>query len=165
MNEEEYSYYRIIQIEYPYYRIIPIFRSDTLLIEKVVNPHSSVLKGLIGLRRVRRKPRFTVSFPQAVTKWFMEHGLLEYFPNRALVIVPFNVDSEEDTNVLMSVVKALYGFKDVRELYREKVRAGRVRAVEAGLDPHYQLFLNAKSVPKLSINDLYDLLRRSGVEA
>ena len=165
MNEEKYSYYRIIQIEYPYYRIIPIERSGTLLLEKVVNPHSFDLKGLIGLRRVRRKPRFTVSFPQAVTEWFIEHGLLEYFPNRVLVIVPFNIDSERDIDVITNILKALYGFKDVRELYREKIRAGRVRPVEAGLDPHYQLFLNAKTSTKITIDELYDLLRRAGIEA
>jgi len=147
-----------------YYRIIPIERSDTLLLEKV-NPHNFVLKGLIGLRRVRKKPHLTVSFPQSATVWFMEHGLLEYFPRHVLVIVPFNADSEEDINVLMSVVKALYGFKDVRELYREKVRAGRVRPIEAGLDPHYQLFLNARTSTKIAISRLYDLLKEAGSEA
>ncbi len=151
MNEEEY----------PYYRIIPIEKSSTLLLEKV-NPHSFVLKGLVGLRRVRKKPHITVSFPQGVTEWFIEHEAIEYFPNRALVIVPFNVDSEEDIDVLMSIVKALYGFKGARDLYNEKVKAGRLRPVETGLDPHYQLFLNAKSLTKITIGRLYDLLRRAG---
>ena len=146
--------------KYVYYRIIPIERSDTLLLEKVT-PHSFALKGLIGVRRVRKKPKLVVSFPQAVTEWFVEHGLLEYFPTRVLVVVPFNIDSERDIDVITSILKALYGFKDARELYREKIRVGRVRPVNFGLDAHYQLFLSAKSVPKLSINDLYDLLRRS----
>ncbi len=144
--------------EYPYYRIIPIERSDTLLLEKVA-PHSFVLKGLIGIRRVRRKPKLTISFPQAVTEWFIEHEAIEYFPSRVLVIVPFNVDSERDIDVITNILKALYGFKGARDLYNEKVKAGRVRSIETGLDPHYQLFLSAKSMPKLSINDLYDLLR------
>jgi len=164
MNEEKYSYYRIIQIEYPYYRIIPIFRSDTLLIEKVVNTHSFILKGLIGLRRVRKKPHITVSFPQSITKWLAEHGLLEYFPRHVLIVMPFNIDSVTDIDVLMSIVKALYGFKDARELYREKIRAGRLRPVEAGLDAHYQSFLSAKTSTKLTASRLYDLLRRAGSE-
>ena len=155
MNEEKYPY--------PYYRIIPIKKSDTLLLEKV-NPHSFVLKGLIGVRRVRKKPHITVSFPQGVTEWFIEHEAIEYFPKHVLVIIPFNVDSEEDINVLMSIVKALYGFKGISELYREKIRAGRVKPIEAGLDPHYQLFLSAKTSTKLTIDKLYDLLRMAGSE-
>jgi hypothetical protein len=149
--------------KYVYYRIIPIERSNTLLLEKV-NPHSFVLKGLIGIRRVRKKPKFTVSFPQAVTEWFAEHGLLEYFPTRVLVIVPFNIDSERDIDVITNILKALYGFRDAREIYREKIRAGRLRPIEAGLDPHYQSFLSAKTSTKLTINELYDLLRRAGSE-
>ena len=150
--------------KYTYYRIIPIERSDTLLLEKI-NPHRFILKGLIGIRRVRKKPHITVSFPQSITKWFIEHGLLEHFPSRVLVIMPFNIDNVTDIDVLMNIAKALYGFKDVRELYREKVRAGRVRPTETGLDPHYQLFLSAKSLTKLTITRLYDLLRETGSEA
>jgi len=149
--------------KYVYYRIIPIERSDTLLLEKVT-PHNFVLKGLVGMRRVRKKPKLVVSFPQAVTEWFIEHETIEYFPKRVLVIVPFNIDSERDIDVITSILKALYGFKDARELYREKIRAGRVRPVEAGLDAHYQSFLSAKSLTKLTINELYDLLRRAGSE-
>jgi hypothetical protein len=153
MNEEKY----------PYYRIIPIERSSTLLLEKV-NPHNFALKGLVGIRRVRKKPHITVSFPQGVTEWFIKHEAIEYFPRHVLVIIPFNIDSEEDINALMSIAKALYGFKDARELYREKIRAGRVRPVEAGLDPHYQLFLSAKTSAKLTIGELYDLLKEAGSE-
>ncbi len=149
--------------KYVYYRIIPIERSNTLLLEKV-NPHSFALKGLIGMRRVRKKPKLTVSFPQAVTEWFAEHGLLEYFPTRVLVIVPFNIDSERDIDVITNILKALYGFRDAREIYREKIRAGRLRPIEAGLDPHYQSFLSAKTSTKLTINELYDSLRRAGSE-
>jgi len=149
--------------KYVYYRIIPIERSNTLLLEKVT-PHSFALKGLIGIRKVRKKPKLVVSFPQGVTEWFAEHGLLEYFPSRVLVIVPFNIDSERDINVLMSIVKALYGFKDVGELYSEKIRPGRVRPVETGLNVHYQSFLSAKSLTKITIDKLYDLLRRAGEE-
>jgi hypothetical protein len=155
MNEEKYPY--------PYYRIITIERSSTLLLEKV-NPHSFVLKGLIGIRRVRKKPHITVSFPQGVTEWFIEHEAIEYFPKRVLVIMPFNVDSEEDVDVLMNIVKSLYGFKGARDLYNEKVRAGRVRPIETGLDPHYQLFLSAKTSTKITIDKLYDLLREAGSE-
>jgi len=154
MNEEKYSYYRIIPIE----------RSDTLLLEKVA-PHSFALKGLIGMRKVRKKPHVMVSFPQSITEWFAERGLLEYFPRHVLVIIPFNVDSERDIDVITNILKALYGFKDARELYREKIRAGRLRTVEAGLDAHYQLFLSAKSLTKLTIGRLYDLLRETGNEA
>jgi len=150
--------------KYVYYRIIPIEKSNTLLLEKV-NPRSFVLKGLIGMRRVRKKPKLVVSFPQAVTEWFIEHEAIEYFPSRVLVIVPFNIDSERDIDVITSILKALYGFKDVGELYSEKIRPGRVRPVEAGLDPHYQSFLNAKSLTKITIDKLYDLLREAGVEA
>jgi hypothetical protein len=153
MNEEKYTYYRIIPIE----------RSDTLLLEKI-NPHRFILKGLIGIRRVRKKPHITVSFPQGVTEWFIEHEAIEYFPKRVLVIIPFNVDSEEDINVLMSIVKALYGFKGISELYSEKIRAGRVRPVETGLNVHYQSFLSAKTDTKLTIDKLYDLLRTVGGE-
>jgi hypothetical protein len=149
--------------KYTYYRIIPIEKSNTLLLEKVAL-HSFALKGLIGMRRVRKKPKLTVSFPQAVTEWLIEHEAIEYFPSRVLVIVPFNVDSERDIDVITSILKALYGFKDVRELYSEKIRAGRVRPVEAGLDPHYQSFLSAKSLTKITIDKLYDLLRRAGEE-
>jgi hypothetical protein len=149
--------------EYPYYRIITIERSDTLLLEKVA-PHSFVLKGLIGIRRIRRKPKLTISFPQGVTEWFIEHEAIEYFPSRALVIVPFNVDSERDIDVLMDIAKALYGFKDAKVLYREKIRAGRLRPVEAGLDAHYQSFLSAKTGTKITASRLYDLLRRAGSE-
>jgi hypothetical protein len=154
MNEEKYAYYRII----------PIGRADTLLLEKV-NPHGFALKGLVGLRRVRKKPHITVSFPQSVTEWFIEHEAIEYFPRHVLVIMPFNVDSEEDIDVLMSIVKVLHGFKDARDLYSKKVRAGRVRPIETGLDPHYQLFLNARTNTKITIDELYDLLRGAGGEA
>ena len=153
MNEEKYSYYRIIPIE----------RSDTLLLEKVA-PHSFALKGLIGIRKVRKKPHVMVSFPQSITEWFAERGLLEYFPRHVLVIIPFNIDSVTDIDVLMDIAKALYGFKDARELYREKIKAGKIKPVEAGLDPHYRLFLNAKTFTKIPINTLYDMLREASSE-
>ena len=148
-----------------YYRLIPVGgKSEALLLEKY-DYHKSTLKALISMRRVRRRPQISIPFPLRISSWFAEHKeLLEYFPRRVLVIIPFNIDSEEDIDALMSIIKTLYGFKDARELYREKIRAGRVRPVETGLDPHYQLFLSAKTSTKLTINELYDLLRRAGSE-
>jgi hypothetical protein len=147
-----------------YYRLIPIGgKSEALLLEKY-DYHKNILKGFISIRRVRRKPQISIPFPLRISSWFAEHKeLLEYFPNRVLIIIPFNIDSEEDIDVLMDIVKSLYGFKDPGE-FRDKVRAGRVRPVETGLDPHFQLFLNAKTSTKLSIDELYDLLRKAGSE-
>jgi hypothetical protein len=148
-----------------YYRLIPIGGHSETVILELYTPHKSILKGLIGVRRVRRGAQISISMPLKMSKWFEEHKeLRRFFPERVLVIIPFNIDSVTDIDVLMDITKALYGFKDVRELYREKVRAGRVRPIEAGLDPHYQLFLNAKTSTKLTIDKLYDLLRKIGGE-
>jgi hypothetical protein len=148
-----------------YYRLIPIGGHSETLILELYTPHKSILKGLIGVRRVRRGPQISISMPLRMSKWFEEHKeLRRFFPERALVIIPFNIDSVTDIDVLMDITKALYGFKDVRELYRENVRAGRVKPIEAGLDPHYQLFLNAKTSTKITIDELYDLLRKVGGE-
>ena len=148
-----------------YYRIIPVGgHSDAILLEKH-DPHRNVLKALISWRRVRRGPQISISFPLRISSWFAEHKeLLEYLPERVLVIIPFNIDSVADIDVLMSIAKALYGFKDVKELYREKIKAGKIKPVEAGLDPHYRLFLNAISLPKISVDELYDMLRIAGRE-
>ena len=148
-----------------YYRLIPIGGHSEALILELYTPHKSILKGLISMRRVRRGPSISISMPLRMSKWFEEHKeLRKFFPERVLTIIPFNVESAVDIDILMSIVKALYGFKDVRELYREKVRAGRVKPIEAGLDPHYQLFLNAKTSTKITIDELYDLLRETGGE-
>jgi hypothetical protein len=148
-----------------YYRLIPIGGHSEALILELYTPHKSILKGLISMRRVRRGPQISISMPLRMSKWFEEHKeLRRFFPERVLVIIPFNIDNVTDIEVLMSIVKALYGFKDVRELYREKVKAGRVKPVEAGLDPHFQLFLNARTSTKLTIDELYDLLRMVGGE-
>jgi len=146
--------------KFTYYRIIPVGgHSDAILLE-FHDPHKNILKGFISLRRVRRGPQISVSMPLRLSKWFEEHKeLRRFFPERVLVIIPFNIDSVTDIEVLMSVAKALYGFKDAKELYKEKIRAGKVKPIEAGLDPHYQLFLNAKSIPKISVDELYDMLR------
>ncbi len=148
-----------------YYRLIPVGgKSDALLLEKY-DYHKNVLKGFISMRRVRRRPQISVPFPLRISSWFAEHKeLLEYFPRRVLVIIPFNIDSEEDINALMSIVKALYGFRDAGELVKDKVKAGRVKPIETGLDPHYRLFLNAKTSTKLTIDELYDLLRKVSSE-
>jgi hypothetical protein len=147
-----------------YYRLIPIGgKSEALLLERY-DYHKNVLKGFISLRRVRRKPQISIPFPLRISSWFAEHKeLLEYFPNRVLIIIPFNIDSEEDIDVLMDIVKSLYGLKDPRE-FKDKVKAGRVRPIEAGLEPHYRLFLNAKSIPKIPIDTLYDVLREASSE-
>jgi len=148
-----------------YYRLIPVGgKSEALLLEKY-DYHKNVLKAFISMRRVRRRPQISIPFPLRISAWYAEHKeLLEFFPRRVLVIIPFNVDSEEDINVLMDIVKALYGFKDTGELYNEKVRAGRVKPIEVGLDPHYRLFLNANTSTKVTIDKLYDLLRKAGGE-
>ena len=147
-----------------YYRLIPVGgKSEALLLEKY-DYHKNILKGFISMRRVRRRPQISIPFPLRISSWFAEHKLLEYFPNRVLIVIPFNIDSEEDIDVLMDIVKALYGFKDARELFRDKVRAGRVKPIETGLDPHYRLLLNAKSIPKISVDELYDMLRIAGRE-
>ena len=148
-----------------YYRLIPIGRHSEALILELYTPHKSILKGLISMRRVRRGPQISVSMPLRMSKWFEEHKeLRRFFPERALVIIPFNIDNVTDIDVLMSIAKALYGFKDANELYKEKIRAGKVKPIEAGLDPHYQLFLNAKTSTKITIDELYDLLRETGGE-
>jgi hypothetical protein len=151
--------------KYTYYRIIPIGgHSDAILLEKH-DPHKNVLKGFISLRRVRRGPQISIPMPLRMSTWFAEHNdLLQYFPDRVLVIIPFNIDNVTDIDVLMDIAKALYGFKDARELYREKIRAGKIKPVEAGLDPHYRLFLNAKTFTKIPINTLYDMLREASSE-
>jgi hypothetical protein len=148
-----------------YYRLIPVGGHSEALILELYTPHKSILKGLISMRRVRRGPQISISMPLRLSKWFEEHKeLRRFFPERALVIIPFNIDNEADIDVIMSIVKALYGFKDIKTLYDMKVRAGRVKPVEAGLDPHYQLFLNARTGTKISIDKLYDLLRKIGTE-
>jgi len=148
-----------------YYRLIPIGGHSEALILELYTPHKSILKGLISMRRVRRGPSISISMPLRMSKWFEEHKeLRKFFPERVLTIIPFNVESAVDIDILTSIVKALYGFKDVRELYREKVRAGRIKPIEAGLDPHYQLFLNANTSTKITIDKLYDLLRETGSE-
>ena len=148
-----------------YYRLIPIGGHSEALILELYTPHKSILKGLISMRRVRRGPQISISMPLRLSKWFEEHReLRKFFPERALVIIPFNIDSVTDIDVLMSIAKALYGFKGIRDLYREKIRAGKVKPIEAGLDPHYQLFLNAKTNTKITIDELYDLLRIAGSE-
>jgi hypothetical protein len=146
-----------------YYRLIPIGGHSEALILELYTPHRSILKGLISMRRVRRGPQISVSMPLRMSKWFEEHKeLRRFFPERALVIMPFNIDSVTDIEVLMSIAEVLYGFKDANELYKEKIRAGKVKPIEAGLDPHYQLFLNAKTSTKITIDELYDLLRMLG---
>jgi hypothetical protein len=148
-----------------YYRLIPIGGHSEALILELYTPHKSILKGLISMRRVRRGPQISVSMPLRMSKWFEEHReLRRFFPERALVIIPFNIDNVTDIDVLMSIAKALYGFKGISELYKEKIRAGKVKPIEAGLDPHYQLFLNAKTSTKITIDELYDLLRTVGGE-
>jgi len=148
-----------------YYRLIPIGGHSEALILELYTPHKSILKGFISMRRVRRGPSISISMPLRMSKWFDEHReLRRFFPERVLTIIPFNVESAVDIDILTSIVKALYGFKDVRELYREKVRAGRIKPIEAGLDPHYQLFLNANTSTKITIDKLYDLLRETGSE-
>ena len=148
-----------------YYRLIPIGGHSEALILELYTPHKSILKGLISMRRVRRGPQISVSMPLRLSKWFEEHReLRKFFPDRVLTIIPFNVESAVDIDILMSIVKALYGFKDVKTLYNEKVKAGKVKPIEAGLDPHYQLFLNAKTIPKISVDELYDMLRIAGSE-
>jgi hypothetical protein len=148
-----------------YYRLIPIGGHSEALILELYTPHKSILKGLISMRRVRRGPQISVSMPLRMSKWFEEHKeLRRFFPERALVIIPFNIDNVTDIDVLMDIAKALYGFKGIRELYKEKIRAGKVKPIEAGLDPHYQLFLNAKTNTKITIDKLYDLLRTVGGE-
>ena len=143
-----------------YYRLIPIGGHSEALIVELYTPHKSILKGLISMRRVRRGPQISISMPLRLSKWFEEHKeLRRFFPQRVLTIIPFNIDSTTDIDVLMSIAKALYGFKGIRDLYKEKIRAGRVKPIEAGLDPHYQLFLNAKTDTKITIDELYDLLR------
>jgi len=143
-----------------YYRLIPIGGHSEALILELYTPHRSILKGLISMRRVRRGPQISVSMPLRMSKWFEEHReLRRFFPERVLVIIPFNIDNVTDIDVLMSIAKVLYGFKDASELYKEKIRAGKVKPIEAGLDPHYQLFLNAKTNTKITIDELYDLLR------
>ncbi len=148
-----------------YYRLIPVGgKSEALLLEKY-DYHKNTLKAFISMRRVRRRPQISIPFPLRISAWFAEHKeLLEYFPRRVLVIIPFNIDSEEDINALMSIVKALYGFRDAGELVKDKVKAGRVKPIETGLDPHYRLFLNAKTSTKLTIDELYDLLRKVSSE-
>jgi hypothetical protein len=146
-----------------YYRLIPIGGHSEALILELYTPHKSILKGLISMRRVRRGPQISVSMPLRMSKWFEEHKeLRRFFPERALVIIPFNIDNVTDIDVLMSIAKALYGFKGISGLYKEKIRAGKVKPIEAGLDPHYQLFLNAKTSTKITIDELYDLLRMLG---
>ena len=146
-----------------YYRLIPLGGHSEALLLELYTPHKSILKGLISMRRIRRGPQISISMPLRLSKWFEEHKeLRSFFPGRALVIIPFNIDSVTDIDVLMDIVKALYGFKNVKELYREKIRAGKVKPIEAGLDPHYQLFLNAKTIPKISVDELYDMLREEG---
>jgi hypothetical protein len=148
-----------------YYRLIPVGgHSETLLLE-LYTPHRSILKGLISMRRVRRGPQISIPMPLRMSKWFEEHKeLRRFFPERVLVIIPFNIDSATDIDVLMDIARVLYGFKDARELYNEKVRAGRIKPVEAGLDPHFRLFLNANTSTKVTIDKLYDLLRKAGGE-
>jgi len=151
--------------KFTYYRIIPVGgHSDAILVE-YHDPHKNVLKALISWRRVRRGPQISISFPLRISSWFAEHKeLLEYLPERVLVIIPFNIDNVTDIDTIMSITKALYGFKDAKELYNEKVKAGKIKPVEAGLDPHYRLLLNAKSIPKISVDELYDMLRIAGRE-
>jgi len=148
-----------------YYRLIPIGGHSEALILELYTPHKSILKGLISMRRVRRGPQISVSMPLRLSKWFEEHKELRgFFPDRVLTIIPFNVEGAVDIDILMSIVKALYGFKDVKTLYNEKVKAGKVKPIEAGLDPHYQLFLSANTSTKITIDELYDLLREVGGE-
>ena len=148
-----------------YYRLIPIGGHSEALILELYTPHKSILKGLISMRRVRRGPQISVSMPLRMSRWFEEHReLRRFFPERVLTIIPFNIDSAIDIDVITNILKALYGFKDVKALYNEKVRAGKVKPIVTGLDPHYQLFLSAKTSTKLTIDKLYDLLREAGSE-
>jgi hypothetical protein len=89
----------------------------------------------------------------------LHRELLDYLPPRVLVVIPFNIESERDINVIANILKALYGFMDARVLYEGGVRAGRVKSVADGLEPHYKLLLGARARTVLSIGDLYNALR------
>ena len=148
---------------YTYYRIIQLGgHSDALFLE-LHDPHKNVLKALISMRLVNRGSELTISMPLRVSKWFSAHReLLDYLPPRVLVVMPFNIDSERDVDVITSILKVLYGFMDVRELYESGVKAGRVKSVDVGLESHYKLLLGARTQPKLLIDDFYKALRDGG---
>jgi len=147
---------------YAYYRVISVGgHSDAILVE-FHNPHRNMLKAMISLRRVRVKPQISIPFPLRVTSWFQKHpDLLELFPRRVLVIMPFNITSETDIDILTDILKALYRFKNVSELYKEGIRAGKLRPADSDLEEHYRQFLTAHTFPKLTINAFFKLLREA----
>jgi hypothetical protein len=147
---EKYTYYRIIQLG---------GHSEALFLERH-DPHKNTLKAFISMRSMNRGSEITISMPLQLSRWFALHReLLDYLPSRVLVVIPFNINSEWDINVIANILKALYGFVDVRVLYESGVRAGRVKSVTDGLEPHYRLLLGARARTVLGIGDLYNALR------
>ena len=147
---EKYTYYRIIQLG---------GHSEALFLERH-DPHKTTLKSFVGMRPINRGSEIVISLPLQLSRWFALHReLLDYLPPRVLVVIPFNIESERDINVIANILKALYGFMDVRVLYEGGVRAGRVKSVADGLEPHYKLLLGARARTVLSIGDLYNALR------
>jgi hypothetical protein len=146
--------------KYAYYRIIQLGgHSEALFLERH-DPHKTTLKALISMRSMNRGSEITISMPLQMSRWFALHReLLDYLPPRVLVVIPFNIDSEWDINVITNILKALYGFMDARVLYENGVRPGRVKSAINGLEPHYRLLLNARTRTVLSVNDLYNALR------
>jgi len=145
---------------YAYYRIIPMGGHSRAILLEYHDPHKSVLKALISERGVRRGQQLWVSLPLQMSMWFAQHPeLRQFLPQRVLSIFPFNITSERDIDMIMYIVKALYGFMPLEELYRKGLKAGRVKPSSSGMDIHYHLFLNADTKMKISIDELYDILR------
>ena len=145
---------------YTYYRIINVGgHSDAILLE-YHDPHKNVLKALISVRRVRVKPSISIPFPLRITSWFQKHKeLLDLFPRRMLVVIPFNVTTETDIDIIAEILKALYRFRSVDELYREGIRAGKLRPADSDLEEHYRQFLTAQTFPRIPVSTFFKLLR------
>ena len=150
---------------YVYYRIIPVGGHSRAILLEYHDPHRSILKALISDRGVRRGQQLWVSLPLQMSMWFAKHPeLRQYLPQRVLSIFPFNITSERDIDVIMNIVKALYGFKSAENLYAMRVKPGRVKPVDSGMDEHYRLFLNANTKTKISPDEFYKLLQKASHE-
>ena len=151
--------------QYAYYRVIPVGGHSRAVLLEYHDPHKSVLKALISDRGVRRGQQLWVSLPLQMSKWFAQRPeLRQFLPQRVLTILPFNIASPTDIDIIAIIAKTLYGFVSPEDLYRVGVKPGRVKPAGSGMDEHYRLFLNANTKTKISPDELYELLRKASRE-
>ena len=151
--------------QYAYYRVIPVGGHSRAILLEYHDPHRSILKALISERGVRRGQQLWVSLPLQMSMWFAKHPeLRQFLPQRVLTVLFFNITSPTDIDTIMNIVRTLYGFTTPENLYAMKIKPGRIKPVDSGMDEHYRLFLNADTKTKISPDELYELLRKASRE-